>query len=1225
MLKILLALLVVSLTAALWLLSDTLGLPGWAAAWATVAALLLLVSMVALELLQRRSRRRRDQKRQAERSPFHQTLGNLRSRCEHALEALRAQNAEALPWVLMLGQSGAGKTAALRSSGVHFLDGLGPERFIAGGDVSPTESVQFLASDRLVLVDTAGRYLCETADHEDRREWLALLNLLHTHRAEPLSGVVLTVAAPTLASLPPEDAAALGLSLRRRLEDIQREFTATFPVYLLVTRVDQLAGLTRLFAADPGERFGFEVELSGAGASSARRVAEGPLADLGLSLERRAFALLEHSATPEERSELYRAPGHFRRVAERAADLLGNLFPDHGQADAPIFRGLYFASAGPSGANLSAAATTDLELQALARDYGNPPQRGAGPPAPLARPVFLRGLFASVLPDDRWISGWTRRRQGQRRVRHGLRVALLASAALGALTLSLGAAQSNHRLQGALSAAITALQSDHPLPGATRVPLRPGQLAPIQAVHRTLHAHRDDGAPWSLRLGLYQGGELADEVERVYFTAAQERLLKPSVAQAQAHLARLVAQHKDSTAILPTEQFWPAVDALHIYILLTRPASGAGLTLQDPSQRMWLAAYLPRAWSDTLGLGERERAEAITVSQEYIDALAARAGDLLPREDPLVAAAREILHRTNRGQLWADELSLEQIPGASAISLATIASAAWLTTKEGRRVEAAYTRKGWDYVRTKIRCPAAADDRYLAAALTIDERSCIDERASLQGQYFKRYVESWTQFLNDVYVREPEGYKDIESQIVDMTTPGGPGVNALENLFRVVGENAQLPMASDPGPAAEPEDFIPSVFLLARRKGLILTAADATASDQVTVATVRDAFKPYYSYGYSPPGSDAGAAASPLQAYILLLSKVAHPLGLYTKERNGEALTQAKTVASQVYELVHNEHFTQRDRRWTPALEGILDPPVRGLLDAINRGSLDELTMRWCNEVVYPFDTMRPCYPFNKGATCDVSGDEVAGLFQPQSGKLWALYNDALAARFPFQGDRYVPAPQGYNSRVKLNPAVARFLTNARELGDVLFPAGSPGPSFSFAVQFKPLETASQITLTVDGTPISYNNSDRDRFQPITWPGQGGAPLTRLEAQIKGGLSKVEGPGFWGLYRLIEQGNVMRSGRLVVVKLLFNDRVTSAEIRLNPQDGAGNPLFGKVRALPEPGQTPEVGLMDIFRERRLAPPRQLFTSGTSCKPLNLSGSAPPSSSGSAPPASTLAP
>lgn len=1212
MLKIVLALLIVSLTAALWLLQGTLELPDWVVSWATVAAIFLLLGMVALELLQRRARRLRDQRRQAERSPFHQTLTNLRSRCEHASEALRALNADQLPWVLLLGPQGAGKTAALRSSGLAFLEGLGPERFITAGDVAPTESVQFLASDRLVFVDTAGRYLCDTPDHDDRREWLELLGMLRAQRPDrPLAGIVLTVSASELAGLAVDEAGQLGLRLRRRLEDLQREFSAAMPVYLLVTRLDEVAGLVRLLADDgePLDRFGFTVELSGAGASSARRVAEGPLGELALALERRAFARIAQAGTPEERGELYRAPGHFRRLAENTAAALATLFPDHGQADAPIWRGLYFASAGVSNPGLAAPIVADLELRQLAHEYGDPPQRSAGPVAPLARPAFLHGLFAAQLPGDAWVASWTRKRRGQQRVREGLRAALLGGGAIAALSLAIGSAQGNHQLLGDASAAISALQRDS---GSPKRPLQPAQIAPMQALHLTLHAHREHGPPRALRLGLYQGATLADEVERVYFTAARDRLLTPLVGAALAQLTRVHVQHKDSNAALPAEQFWRTTDALHLYLLLTRSSKGQ-VNLQDPTQRGWLALYMPRAWSEALALGERDQAEARTVSERYVDALASRPDDLATRDDALVLGVRQILQRTSRGQMWADELATEQIPGASALTLSTIASAAWLTTKEGRRVEPAYTRAGWDWVRKQVRCPADPNDRYLAAALVIDENICSKERAALHGQYFKRYVESWTAFINDIYVREPEGYKEIEAQILDMTTPGGPGVNALENLFRVVGDNAHLTQAADDSTAAEPEEFLARAVFRVRRdvagKGYDIGGGPGTPAAQNTIATVRDAFKPYYAYGYTPAGSDAGATA-PLQAYILLLSKVAHPLGLYEKERSQEGLTQAKTIATQVHDLVHNEHFTQRDRHWLPALEGLLDPPVRGLLDAVNRGALDELTTRWCNEVVYPFDTMRPCYPFNKAATCDVSGDEVAGLFQPQTGKLWTLYQDALGTRFPFQGDRYVPAAQGYNSRVKLNPAVATFLTNARELGEVLFPAGSPGPTFSFAVQFKPLETASRITLTVDGTPVTYNNSDRDRFQPVTWPGTGGSPLTRLEAQIQGGTSKVEGAGFWGLFRLLEQGNITRSGRLVVAKLLFNDRVTSAEIRLNPQDGAGNPLFGRVRALPEGGAAPEVGLMDIFRERRLSPPRQLFTNGLTCKPLNLNSPPP---------------
>ena len=49
-------------------------------------------------------------------------------------------------------------------------------------------------------------------------------------------------------------------------DDLQRELAASVPVYLLVTRIDELAGMQRLIAGDPGDRFGFTIELSGAGA-----------------------------------------------------------------------------------------------------------------------------------------------------------------------------------------------------------------------------------------------------------------------------------------------------------------------------------------------------------------------------------------------------------------------------------------------------------------------------------------------------------------------------------------------------------------------------------------------------------------------------------------------------------------------------------------------------------------------------------------------------------------------------------------------------------------------------------------------------------------------------------------------------------------------------------------------------------------------------------------------
>lgn len=1193
MLKVLLALLVLVLTAALWLLADTLDLPSWAPAWATVAAIALLVLLVVVELLRRRSRSLREARRAAERSTLHQVLLNLRSRCEHATETLRQQNAEALPWFALVGPAGAGKTAALRSSGLAFREGLGPERFIAGGDVSPTDNVQFIASDRAVYVDTAGRYLCDAADHDDRREWLELLALLRAQRgARPLAGVVLALSAPDLAGATPEDAANLGHTLRRRLDDIQREFAAALPVYLLVTKLDLLAGLGRLLAEETGDRFGLVVELSGAGASAARRVAEGPLAELTLALERRAFARLGHAAVAEERGELYRSPGLFRQLADRTSALVAAVFPDHGEADAPIWRGLFFASAGST----TPTPVTDPELQQIAREYNSPPQQGELAPPPLPRPLFLRHFFTAQLPGDAWIAAPSQRQRSRLRARQVARTSAAVVAAAALFVLTLESSRANHRLIGEVSAAIAAATRDSPDEAR---PIHPQAIAPLQDITRKLLAYREHGAPWSMRLGLYQGEDLSGPALATFRAKARDRLVVPLVQRARDLLVRTHNQHKDSTSALHHAQFWATVDALHLYLLLTQPSPTNTVRLADPAEQRWLADELTDAWLAALGLQPRERAEARAFAEHYLPFLAEHTGDLPAGDETLIDGVRLILRRTGRGDMWVDDLAASEIPGTSPILLSSIAAGnRWLTNKD-KKVHAAFTRKGWDHVRSRLRCALAETDRYLVAAVVIDRRGCEEERSDLHGHYFERYIQEWQHFIDDVFVTEPDGptdrerYTAIHQQIMAMTTPGG--ANTLERLFRVVGENAQLPEAEAGSAGGAPNDLIGWAVHEHRRKLVAQGGRDPYVTDGsgvATVARIRDAFHDYYSYGYVP--GDASASA-PLKTYINDLAAVGTPLGQYNQERTEESLAQARERAKLLYDKINNEHLVQRDPRWTSKLRGMLEPPIRGLLDAITRGQLDTLTDRWCQDVIYPFDHMRNCYPFSKVDTCEIQGEEIASIFQPQNGSLWKLYHEALASKFPYSGDRYTTAHQGYGSRIRLDPRVAEFLTHAKEFSDVLFPLGSPGVVFNFSLQFRSLENASNISLIVDGgKPITFNNSNRDDFQAIKWPGEGGAPGARLEAATRRGAAKFERIGYWGLFRLFELGNIQRTDRVILVTYRFTEGDAVATLRIHPSDGFGNPLFGRLRD----DSTP----MDIFRPPRLDPPRNLFIGGKSCKP-----------------------
>ena len=99
-----------------------------------------------------------------------------------------------LPWYAIVGPPGAGKTTALRHSGLVFpyLDPQGGGVRGVGG----TRNCDWWFTNEAILLDTAGRYTTETDDHD---EWMAFLEQLLKYRShKPLNGVVVAVAVSEL-------------------------------------------------------------------------------------------------------------------------------------------------------------------------------------------------------------------------------------------------------------------------------------------------------------------------------------------------------------------------------------------------------------------------------------------------------------------------------------------------------------------------------------------------------------------------------------------------------------------------------------------------------------------------------------------------------------------------------------------------------------------------------------------------------------------------------------------------------------------------------------------------------------------------------------------------------------------------------------------------------------------------------------------------------------------
>src|SRR5262245_50452522 len=148
-----------------------------------------------------------------------------------------------LPWYAMVGPPGAGKTAALRHSGLVFpyLDPNGGGVRGVGG----TRNCDWWFTNEAILLDTAGRYTTEADDHD---EWMAFLEQLLKYRADkPLNGVIVAVSITELLDATDDQIQQSGKKIRARIDEMQTVLKMILPVYILFTKADLVAGFSEFF------------------------------------------------------------------------------------------------------------------------------------------------------------------------------------------------------------------------------------------------------------------------------------------------------------------------------------------------------------------------------------------------------------------------------------------------------------------------------------------------------------------------------------------------------------------------------------------------------------------------------------------------------------------------------------------------------------------------------------------------------------------------------------------------------------------------------------------------------------------------------------------------------------------------------------------------------------------------------------------------------------------
>src|SRR4051794_29384295 len=199
----------------------------WIRALICVVILLGIAGLIGWELYCRHRATRLLQTEMAESKSHDTDEAVLKERMADALATLRkARGGKGnalydLPWYIIIGPPGAGKTTALVRSGLKFplAKGRTPEA-VAG--LGGTRYCDWWFTDEAVIVDTAGRYTTQDIDAQgDRASWLSFLDLLRKARPrQPINGVLVAISLEDLLTGGEEAIEAHAVAVRKRLLEL---------------------------------------------------------------------------------------------------------------------------------------------------------------------------------------------------------------------------------------------------------------------------------------------------------------------------------------------------------------------------------------------------------------------------------------------------------------------------------------------------------------------------------------------------------------------------------------------------------------------------------------------------------------------------------------------------------------------------------------------------------------------------------------------------------------------------------------------------------------------------------------------------------------------------------------------------------------------------------------------------------------------------------------------
>jgi type VI secretion system protein ImpL len=333
-----------------------------------------------------------------------------------------------LPWYVIIGPPGAGKTTALKHSGLVFPyadpNGGGGVRGVGG-----TRNCDWWFTNEAILLDTAGRY---TTESDDRDEWISFLGMLRRFRSrQPINGILVAISVAELIDANEQQLDETAKKLRARIDEVMTQLQMIVPVYLLFTKVDLIAGFNEFFGdlrkSDRSQALGstFKLDLP---KNDPGKLFEQEFDTICKQLHARSLKRLAMERNREARERIYQFPLEFAGMRRNLMELVATTFQVNAFQGTPIFRGFYFTSGTQEGKPL------DRVLGRMGAAMGIRPPETAMQRVVESKSYFLHDVFMNIVFPDGSIAA---RSAGELRRQAIMRVTVSLAALVLGLTFAI--------------------------------------------------------------------------------------------------------------------------------------------------------------------------------------------------------------------------------------------------------------------------------------------------------------------------------------------------------------------------------------------------------------------------------------------------------------------------------------------------------------------------------------------------------------------------------------------------------------------------------------------------------------------------------------------------------------------------------------------------------------------------------------------------------------------